>query len=163
MTTKRFFLVLAVTLVAGGAHAQSIKPWKTVGDWTLYVDAGTRNGCTMEKTFDNGMLLKFGMLPRRDAGYLAVYRQEWTDIQYGKKTKVKFSFDGVEYDGLATGDIAKPWYGGYSETKDRQMVYDFAKKYNMTVTGHHGREFSLSLDGTLNAMKELEACQAAQE
>ena len=158
----KWFLVAAASVLATSAvQAQTSTPWKEVGDWELVVDSRS-GGCLMQKFYDNGILLQFGLLPEREAGFFAAYREEWTDIQYGKKAPVKFSFDGEEFKGQSTGTVAKPWYGGFAETQDRAMVYDFAKKYNMVVTGPRGREFELSLDGTLNAVRELEACQAAQ-
>ncbi|MGV6847511.1 MAG: hypothetical protein ACWA5A_03930 [Marinibacterium sp.] len=149
-------ICLAATVVC----AEETTEWKTVGDWKIVVDKVTR-GCIMEKFYDNGFLLQFGFLPDRDAGFFAAYRQDWLDVQHGRPVTVKFLFDGEEFTGPAQGYIAKPWYGGFAKVNNPLVVYEFAKKHTMTIKGPKA-EFELSLDGTLDGVKELEACQMAQ-
>lgn len=150
--------VIAASTVASGAIAQDkTTAWKKVGDWEIVVDSVSQ-GCTMQKQFDNGILLQFGLLPKRDAGFFAVYRQDWVDVKNGVPVTVEFAFDGVPYKGTAQGYITKPWYGGFAEVNDPEVVYDFAKKYVMTVKGPNNT-FELSLDGTLKGVEALEECQ----
>ncbi len=152
----------ALVATAPAVQAEELVEWKTVGEWQVVIDKTTGNGCMMQKVYENGFLLQFGLLPQREEAYFAAYREDWTDIEYGKKVEMEFAFDDNAYEGPVTGYVAKPWHGGYAEVNNPEMMYDFAKKYNLKVTGHQGREFELSLDGTLKGVEELIACQKAQ-
>ena len=154
--TAALCLAMATT-----AQAQETT-YETVGDWTIKVDASAGNACLMEKTFDNGILLEFGLLPLRDGGFFAAYSQDWTFIEEGAKAPVSFLFEGIEFNGESEGYISGPWFGGFVFTNNPALVYEFAKKEQMTVTAGDNDPVTLSLDGTLKGVEELIACQEAQ-
>ncbi|WP_428925441.1 hypothetical protein [Marinibacterium sp. SX1] len=163
MTARHLTIAAAILAVAAPlAHAQGLPSWKTVGDWEIKVDENAGNGCLMEKTFDNGILLQFGLLPLRDGGFFAAYNEGWTFIEEGKTAPVKFHFDGIEFNGESEGYISGPWLGGFVFTNNPELVYDFAKKTEMTVTAGDNAPVTLSLDGTLAGVEELINCQASQ-
>ncbi|MGR3805469.1 hypothetical protein [Marinibacterium profundimaris] len=156
------FTVAAGLAAALTPAAQAQEAWKTVGDWNIVVEENAGNGCLMEKTFDNGILLQFGLLPLRDGGFFAAYSEDWTFIEEGAKAPVSFLFEGVEFNGESEGYIDGPWYGGFVFTNNVALVYEFAKKTQMTVTAGDNPPVTLSLDGTLKGVEELINCQAAQ-
>ncbi|QEW20012.1 hypothetical protein LA6_002205 [Marinibacterium anthonyi] len=151
-----------LAVVATTASAQDMEAWKTVGDWNITIDANAGNGCVMSKEYDNGILLQFGLLPLRDGGFFAAYNKDWTFIEEGKDAPVSFLFEGIEFTGGSEGYITGPWYGGFAFTNNPALVYEFAKKKQMTVTAGDNPPVTLSLDGTLAATEELVACQNAQ-
>lgn len=160
--TSAAALSAALTVALAPAAVQAQEAWKTVGDWSIVVEEESGNGCLMQKTFDDGILLQFGLLPERDGGFFAAYNQDWTFIEEGVEAPVKFHFDGIEFNGESEGYISGPWYGGFVFTNNVALVYEFAKKTEMTVTAGDNAPVTLSLDGTLNGVEELIACQAAQ-
>lgn len=154
--------IAALIALTAPLQAKDSPEWKKVGDWQIVIDKSTGNGCIMQKYFDDGTMLQFGMLPKRDAAFFAAYREDWKDIQGGKKVQINYEFDGIPHKGQASGYISKPWYGGFVEVKDAEVMTQFAQKHMVKVTGHHGREFELSLDGTKKGVEALQECQNAQ-
>ncbi|MBB96724.1 MAG: hypothetical protein CML68_19270 [Rhodobacteraceae bacterium] len=161
-TTLTATVTATAILALAAPLAQAQTEWKTVGDWIIVVDEDAGNGCQMHKQYEDGLLLEFGLLPKRDGGYFAAYSEDWTFIEEGKEAPVSFLFDGIEFTGESEGYISDPWYGGFVFTNNPELIYDFAKKTEMTVTAGANDPVTLSLDGTLKGVEELIACQAAQ-
>lgn len=162
MFNKSMTAAAAVLAVVGTAAFAQVTEWKTVGDWNINVDASSGNGCLMSKQYDNGIMLQFGLLPLRNGGFFAAYNKDWTFIEKGKDAPVTFLFEGIRFDGKSQGYVSGPWYGGFVFTNNPALVYEFAKKKQMTVTAGDNPPVTLSLDGTLKATDELIACQEAQ-
>lgn len=153
--------VAALASVATIAHAE--EDWGTVGDWAIKVEPEAGNGCLMEKYYDNGVLLQFGLLPLRDGGFFAAYSEAWDFIEAGNTAPVAFKFDGIEFNGEVEGYIVEPWFGGFVFTNNPELVYDFAKKREMTVTAGENPPLTMDLDGTLAGVEELIRCQLSQD
>lgn len=155
-------VVTALLVAAAPMQAKEAVEWGKVGDWQIVIDKNIGSGCIMQKNFENGILLQFGLLPKRGTSFFAAYRQDWKSIESGQKVQVKYEFDGVAHKGQANGYISKPWYGGFVEVKDPAVMTEFALKNTLKVTGPRGRNFELSLDGTKKGVAALQECQSAQ-
>jgi hypothetical protein len=158
----RHLTILALCILATGAYAQELIDWGETGPWKIRIDAETGNGCLMETSLEDGSIFQFGNEPDRKGGFFAVYNPEWTDIEDGQETTVKFDFNEKRFSGDAVGDVSADRFGARAFFDNPNVQTEFAKNMVMTVIGGLGRSFEVDLTGTTKALAAVEKCQAEQ-
>jgi len=158
----RHLAILALCTLATGAPAQELTDWGDSGRWKIRIDTETGNGCLMEVPLEDGSIFQFGNEPNRKGGFFAVYNPEWTDIEDGLETTVKFDFDEKRFSGDALGDVSSTRFGARAFFDNPNVRTEFAKNRVMTVIGGLGRSFEVDLTGTTKALAAVEKCQAEQ-
>ena len=159
---KRHLAILALCTLATGAQAQEFTEWGDSGRWKIRIDAETGNGCLMETPLEDGTIFQFGNEPNRKGGFFAVYNPEWTDLEDGQETTVKFDFDAKRFSGDAVGDVSGDRFGARAFFDNPNVQTEFAKNNKMTVIGGLGRSFEVDLAGTTKALAAVDKCQAEQ-
>jgi hypothetical protein len=149
-------------LVNTSARAEETSTWRAVGEWTVLIDQTDGNSCLMEKKFDDGTLVQFGALPKRNGGFLAAYNPDWTDVEDGATGTIKFEFPNIRFVGDVVGVAKNGRFGGYAFFDNPNVVLEFSRSNDMTLLGELGRKIEVNLRGTSNAIKAVKACQAEQ-
>jgi hypothetical protein len=158
----RNLTILALCILATGAQAQELTDWGESGRWKIRIDTKIGNGCLMETPLEDGTIFQFGNEPNRKGGFFAVYNPEWTDIEDGQETTVKFDFDNKRFSGDALGDVSGDRFGARAFFDNPNVQIEFAKNNVMTVICGLGRSFYVDFAGTTKALAAVEKCQAEQ-
>lgn len=154
------FITFSVCAVAG--HASQLAKWSDAGNWEIFVDPDAGNGCLMQTLVADDTRVRIGTLPLQDGGYIAVLNKSWTDIEDGTTAVLTFNFDGELFAGDAQAIIEDDWRGGYAVFNNPEFIEGIAQRKILVVSGEGGREVTVDLTGTMNAVNSVLDCQKKQ-
>lgn len=154
--------VVAASVTASQAANVDLPIYSEVEGWTIRINEAAGNGCMMEKYFDDGTLFQVGAIPAENGGFFAAYNKAWTQIEDGASGSVHFDFDGERFGGAAVGKVSGDWHGGYAFFNNPNLAYDFARKYDVTISGGETALTTVDLTGSFKAVEEVLKCQSEQ-
>ncbi len=159
----RKVLLISFTMALGSAACGAeLEQWGEAGDWTVFVDAESGNGCLAQKKFDGDLTIEIGAAPNQSGGFFAAYNPAWTSVEEGKIALVKFDFEDAAFEGDAVGVLRDGLPGAYAFFDNPEFVKEFGKRLSVVVSGEDGTEIEIDLAGTTNAIEAVQACQAEQ-
>jgi hypothetical protein len=151
--------VASTTAVA----ADHVTNWGQSGAWAVRIDGAAGNGCFIERQFDSGILLRFGLLPERSGGFVSALSVDWMQITPGETGLVKFFTSEEKFAGEVEMIEDAGMRGGFAFFNNPALPVEIAKRRSLRVVGPEGGEFEVDLTGSARAIAEMERCQAAQE
>ncbi|MES0827965.1 hypothetical protein [Ruegeria sp. SCP11] len=160
----RFFLLQFMTVLLSFCPSvvTSASIWSETRGWQILVDTNTDDGCFMERLFDKGIKVRFGLRPLENGYYLEVLSQEWSDIVAGQQMNVDVDFGSDLFEGTALEITEGDWAGSRIFTNNPEVEDLFARKSTLSVGETGGEMVEIPLDGTKQALSELNDCQDAQ-
>ena len=155
-------LISALCLCASPVLSDDHVSWGEFGEWSVFVDPATGNGCYAQKAFEDGTLVQIGAEPARDGGFFAAYNADWDHIEADSAGTVKFDFGDALFAGDVVGRILNGLPGGYAFFDNPDFVNEFAKRRSVKVSGESDRLVEIDLNGTKQAIDSVLACQKKQ-
>jgi hypothetical protein len=161
-TNLLFPSIVAALSCATTIFAQELTMWSDAGNWQIFVDPASGNGCLMQTELADNTRVRIGAVPIREGGFIAVLNKEWQDIDEGATAVLTLDFDGEIFAGDAEAITNGEWRGGYAFFNNPEFVEGIAKRRTLVVSGEGDREVTIDLTGTANAVNAVLDCQKKQ-
>lgn len=162
-------LTLAIGVAASGygsanAESQITKQdvWAKSGEWVVLVDTPDHGGCFMERSFEDGTLMKLGLKTISHEGYFMVLNKAWENVQEGDLGEIYFDFGDEVFGGDAIGVIEGDFRGGKADFNNPDLVTELANRVSFVVSGSAKVGFEYALKGTKLAIAETDVCRVEQ-
>lgn len=155
--------VALVTAGATASAADEVVDWSQSGNWAVRIDGAAGNGCFIERQFDGGIVLRFGLLPELSGGFVSAMSADWKQIKPGETGLVKFFTSEEKFAGEVEMIEEADMRGGFAFFNNPALPVEFAKRRSLRVVGPGGGEFEVDLTGSARAIAEMERCQEAQQ
>ncbi|WP_133169947.1 hypothetical protein [Shimia abyssi] len=156
------FAVSGWTFANAETHEPSAEVWSKSGDWLIFVDDPELGGCFMERSFEDGTIMRLGLKLISHEGYFVVLNKDWKDIQEGQAGEIFFDFGDEVFGGDAIGIIDGESHGGWAEFNNPELVSELANGFSFVVSGSAKIGFEYALKGTKRAIAEMDACRVEQ-
>jgi len=140
--------------------------WDRVKGWEIRVDTTIGNGCFAMTSYDEGTVMRIGVNPENDKGYLILGNDKWKSLEAGKDYNIKLKFDDeTPWEGSARGvlmgdvGVAFLWV----DFDDSNLFKEFMRKNVIQVFYNRKKVTSLSLAGSHAATVAVVECQNAMQ
>lgn len=154
--------LLAAVPTGATEVAEAEVEWDVAGQWRILVNAAVGNGCLMERTYDDGTLVRIGVVPNRHGGFIAAYNADWVEIQEGAEAEIRIDFEESLFGGNAVGDFRDGVPGAYAFFDNPKFIDEFARRTQVGIYRKDEAGFVIDLAGSAAAIKAVRACQAEQ-
>lgn len=157
-------LVVALICTPFAASASG-KPlvYGNVSGWTVLTDPEHDYRCYAQAEYEGGSFVRVGFNSADAALYLVVGGAAWEDADAGRDYELELSFD----DEAARGYTGRAVSGGNGlrvvipDGQRAAFLQDFMSRYSVSIGRGEDDPLTLSLGGSLNAVRMLEECQAS--
>lgn len=156
------YMISAFSFIATTGVADEVEPWRSVGDWSVFVATPAADGCFTETELYGGTLVQIGTVSTLSGGFFAAYNAQWSDVEIGATGTLKFDFGDALFAGDVVGKTSSGLPGGYAFFDNPNFVTEFAKRLSVTITGPKGKTVEINLKGSKKAIEAVLACNAEQ-
>lgn len=154
-----WFLVAMASMACADDQLIAVE---NVDGWQVFVDPTAGNACFIQKEFEDGIRVRFGLVPERDGGFFSAMSKDWTHIKTGTKGTVKFFTSEEKFAGdvdmVSEGDLS----GGWVFFNNPKFTTEMAKRNSIKVVGPEDGAFEVELSGSSHAINAMNKCQEAQ-
>lgn len=161
MKTFAIAAALSTALLTSSAMAAGdLEQWGTGGGWDIMVDTTIGDGCFIQAEFEDGSLVRIGLDPDEEMGFVSAFNDAWGDIEDGAYYDIEFDLDGERYVGEAKGLWLGDLPGADILFDNLDFFLSIAEKNVMTLYNTSGEVMAISLAGTQSGLEGVLECQA---
>ena len=166
-TFAAFLSVLfSSTLPSQAENATSVETalWKSVGNWSVYIDKTVSYQCFITILYDDYTVFRVGFQDPKSTSalYVAIGNLNWSSIEDGKDYDLVLQLDNESgWKSPATGMHFGTFPSLIVNTNQTGFVDELMRKHSLRVFFNDRQILNLSLRGSNAALQEMAACQNA--